>query len=68
MWIVIRHLEIDISFPQDMKLYDLNQQVASYFGEVESESENVSPLSHVRLFATPWNTACQPPLSMGFPR
>ena len=26
------------------------------------------PLSHVRLFATPWTVACQAPLSMGFPR
>ena len=24
-------------------------------------------LSRVRLFATPWTVACQPPLSMGFP-
>ena len=28
----------------------------------------VSLLSHVQLFATPWSTACQGPLSMGFPR
>ena len=25
-------------------------------------------LSHVRLFATPWTVACQPPSSMGFSR
>ena len=25
-------------------------------------------LSHVQLFATPWNVACQTPLSMGFSR
>ena len=25
-------------------------------------------LSHVQLFATAWNVACQAPLSMGFPR
>ena len=25
-------------------------------------------LSSIRLFATPWTTACQAPLSMGFPR
>ena len=25
-------------------------------------------LNPVRLFATPWTVACQPPLSMGFPR
>ena len=25
-------------------------------------------LSSVRLFATPWTTACQAPLSMAFPR
>ena len=25
-------------------------------------------LSHVQLFASPWTTACQAPLSMGFPR
>ena len=43
MRVVIRHLEIDLSFPLDLKLYDLTQQVSSYFGEVESESENVSP-------------------------
>ena len=28
----------------------------------------VRSLSHVRLFATPWTVASQPPLSMGFPR
>ena len=28
----------------------------------------VKPLSHVRLFATPWTVAHQAPLSMGFPR
>ena len=28
----------------------------------------VSSLSHVQFFATPWTTACQGPLSMGFPR
>ena len=28
----------------------------------------VSPLSHVRLFATPWTVAYQAPLSMGFSR
>lgn len=33
MWIVIRHLEIDLSFPLDLKLCDLTQQV-SYFEEV----------------------------------
>ena len=25
-------------------------------------------LSHVQLFVTPWNVACQVPLSMGFPK
>ena len=25
-------------------------------------------VSHVQLLATPWTTACQAPLSMGFPR
>ena len=28
----------------------------------------VKSLSHVRLFATPWTVAYQPPLSMGFSR
>ena len=28
----------------------------------------VKSLSHVRLFATPWNVAYQAPLSMGFSR
>ena len=28
----------------------------------------VCALNHVPLFGTPWNTACQPPLSMKFPR
>ena len=28
----------------------------------------VGMLSHVRLFVTPWTTACQVPLSMGFSR
>ena len=31
-------------------------------------SVNVSVLSRVQLFATPWTVACQAPLSMGFPR
>ena len=35
---------------------------------VESESENVSPSSHVQLSATPWTVAHQAPLSMGFPK
>ena len=28
----------------------------------------LSHFSHIRLFAIPWTTACQPPLSMGFSR
>ena len=28
----------------------------------------LSCFSHIRLFATPWTTACQAPLSMGFSR
>ena len=31
-----------------------------------SISGKCSVLSHVQLFATPWTTACQAPLSMGF--
>jgi len=33
-----------------------------------SEVNEVKLLSHVRLFATPWTVAYQPPLSMGFSR
>ena len=29
---------------------------------------SIQSLSHVQLFATPWNVAHQDPLSMGFPR
>ena len=29
-------------------------------------ASEVKPLSHVRLFATPWTVAYQAPLSMGF--
>ena len=29
---------------------------------------HAQPLSHVKLFATPWTVAHQAPLSMGFPR
>ena len=36
--------------------------------EKAGEEEEVKSLSHVQLFATPWTTAYQAPLCMGFSR
>ena len=36
-------------------------------GKIEKEKK-VKPLSHVRLFASPWTVAYQAPPSMGFSR
>ena len=42
--------------------------VAMSFSNAGKQKVRVKSLSHVRLFATPWTTASQPPLSMGFSR
>ena len=42
--------------------------VAMSFSNAWKQKVKVKSLSHVRLFATPWTTASQPPLSMGFSR
>ena len=42
--------------------------VAISFSIVWKWKVKVKSLSHVRLLATPWTAAHQPPLSMGFPR
>ena len=36
----------------------------SLFNKITSLSCMLNHFSHVRLFATPWTVACQPPLSM----
>ena len=43
-----------------------NQQ--KYFRDKRNPSVTVGVLSWVRFFVTPWATACQAPLSRGFPR
>ena len=40
----------------------------SLFNKITSLSCMLNHFSHVRLFATPWTVACQPPLSMWFSR
>ena len=42
--------------------------VAISFSNAWKEKVKVKPLSHVRLFATPWTAAYQAPPSMGFSR
>ena len=42
--------------------------VATSFSDAWKWKVKVKPLSHVRLFATPWTAAYQAPLSMGFSR
>ena len=44
------------------------QENGRYQGNISCKRKAVKPLSHVRLFATPWTAAYQPSLSMEFSR